>query len=59
MLQDENGHPNSQLNRWQFSQIQTSANSDAKNHYDDDAQKQNSIYLAQIKKKVRAYGSPE
>jgi hypothetical protein len=35
MLQDENTNPNSQLNQWQFSQLQTSSNSDIKNHFDD------------------------
>ena len=30
-----------------------------KNHFDDGALKQNCIYPAQIKKKVRAYGTPE
>ena len=30
-----------------------------KNHFDDRVQKQNFIYPAQIKKKVRAYGTPE
>ena len=59
MIQDENVHPNSQLNRWQLSQVQTSANSDTKNHFDDDAKKRNCIYPAQIKKKVKAYGTPE
>ena len=30
-----------------------------KNHFDDGEQKQNYNYPAQIKKKVRAYGTPE
>ena len=30
-----------------------------KNHFDDGALKQNCIYPAQIKKKVKAYGTPE
>jgi len=30
-----------------------------RNHFDDGALKQNSIYPAQIKKKVKAYGTPE
>jgi hypothetical protein len=30
-----------------------------KNHFDDGAEKQSYIYPAQIKKKVRAYGTPE
>ena len=59
MLQDENAHPNSQLNQWQFSQLQTSSNSDMKNNFDDGEQKQIYNYTDQIKKKVRAYGTPE
>jgi len=30
-----------------------------KNHFDDGALMQNCIYQAQIKKKVRAFGTPE
>jgi hypothetical protein len=35
MIQDENTHPNSQLNQWQFSQVKNSSNSGMKNHFDD------------------------
>ena len=42
-----------------ISQAKTSSNSDMKNHFDDGEQKQNYNYPDQIKKKVRAYGTPE